>query len=252
MKVLFYALQAEFLKSRRTLGIWLCLLAPLSLAFLELVVGYQYGHKFYRPGIDHWNLLIEHTTMMWALLLLPLFVTLQMGLLGAMEHQNKTLKQLYVLPTPRWSIYAAKSIMGFTLIAVSEFMLSLFTVAVGLIFRVTRPDLSFDMPVPWDVLFYANLVCYLAAWLMIAIQFWVSMHWSSFVTSIGVGIVGTVAGVLVISSEWSAYYPWTMSGTASINIINLEPVGISVYLGFIAGILFSVFGAWEVIRHDVF
>jgi lantibiotic transport system permease protein len=189
--------------------------------------------------------------MMWSLLLLPLFVTLQMGLLAAVEHNNKTLKQLYILPLPRWVIYASKAIVGFGLIALSEVILLLLTVGVGLILSITAPDLNFTTEIPWAHFIYTTLVCFLSAWMMIAIQFWVSMHWSSFVVSMGVGIAGTTAGVLVISSKWAQFYPWAMSGLASINFINQDPIGMELYVGLFGGILVVILGCFEVLRHDV-
>jgi lantibiotic transport system permease protein len=251
MNELIYAIRAELLKSRRTLGIWLCLLAPLALAFLELVMAFQYGTRFYKVGTDHWRILFEHTTMMWSLLLLPLFVTLQMGLLAALEHNNRTLKQLYILPIPRWMVYSSKIIVGFGLIALSEIILLLLTVGVGLVLSLTQPELNFTTEIPWSHFFYTTLVCFLSAWMMISIQFWVSMHWSSFVVSMGVGIAGTTAGVLVISSKWAQFYPWAMSGLASINFINQDPIGMELYVGMFGGVLVAIFGCIEVLRHDV-
>jgi hypothetical protein len=250
MNVLIRAIRAELLKSRRTLGVWLCLLAPLALAFLELVMAFQYGTRFYKVGTDHWRTLFEHTVMMWSLLLLPLFVTLQMALLAALEHNHKMLKQLYALPIPRWVIYASKAIVGFGLIALSEVVLLLLTVGVGLVLRATAPELDFSAPIPWSHFLTTTLLCFLSAWMMIAIQLWVSMHWSNFVVSIGIGIVGTTCGVLVISSKWAQFYPWTMSGLASLNFINLDPLGLELYIGLIGGILVAVLGGFEVLRHD--
>jgi lantibiotic transport system permease protein len=250
MKGLIRAIQAELLKSKRTLGIWLCLLAPLTLAFLELVIAFQYGTRFYGSGTNHWRTLFEHSVMMWSLLLLPLFVTLQMGLLTALEHNNKMFKQLYILPIPRWKIYAAKAIMGIGLIALSEMVLLLSTTGVGIILRYTQPELDFTGPIPWSSFLQTILICFFSAWMMIAIQFWVSMHWSSFVLSMGVGIVGTTGGVLVISSKWAQFYPWAMAGLASMNFINMDPIGMELNCGLIGGVVVAILGGFEVLRHD--
>ena len=152
MQGLFRALSAELLKIKRTLALALVFLAPLTLAFMELAIGFQYGKRMYRVGGDTWMTLIEHVTMMWVLLLLPLFVTLEMGLLGAVEHNNKTWKLLYALPLPRWSIYVAKQIIGMGIIGLSMVILSIMTIGVGLIGRVLLPDLGFDAPIPFMAL----------------------------------------------------------------------------------------------------
>ncbi len=110
MTTILRALNAEILKSKRTLMLALIVLAPLALAFMELAIGFQYGKKMYRMGGDTWMTLVDHISMMWVLLLLPLFVTLEMGLLGALEHNNKTWKQLFCCRA-RGVFYMAKQII---------------------------------------------------------------------------------------------------------------------------------------------
>lgn len=244
------ALSAELLKTKRTLTLALAFLAPLALAFLELAVGFQYGKRMYRVGGDSWMTLIEHTTMMWVLLLLPLFVTLEMGLLGALEHNHKTWKQLYALPLPRWSIYLAKQLIGMGIIGLSMVILSLMTVGVGLIGRVFLPDLGFDTPIPWLPLIQNIALSFLAAWLIISIHLWVSLRWNSFVLAMGVGIVATVFGVVVMGSKWEQFDPWTIPGVVSNALINAEPYMLALCIGLFGGILVTCLGCWDMTRRD--
>jgi hypothetical protein len=245
------ALNAELLKTKRTLTLALAFLAPLALAFLELAVGFQYGKKMYRPGGDAWMTLINHTTMMWVLLLLPLFVTLEMGLLGALEHNNKTWKQLYALPLPRWSIYISKQITGMGIIGLSMAVLGLMIVGVGLIGRFWLTDLGFDAPIPWGALAQNILLSYLACWLIISIHLWISLRWSSFVLAMGVGIVAPVFGVVVMGSEWVRFDPRTIPGVVSQNLINAEPYVLPLVVGLLGGIVVACLGCWDTIRRDV-
>jgi len=90
MTYIFRAISAEWLKSKRTLMMVLVILAPLAMGFLELGIGFQYGKRMYKVDGDSWMTLFDNISMMWVLLLLPLFITLEMGLLGALEHNNKT------------------------------------------------------------------------------------------------------------------------------------------------------------------
>jgi lantibiotic transport system permease protein len=245
------ALSAELLKTKRTLTLWLTLLAPLSLAFLELVMWYQQGHRMIEPETSPWLTLATHALMMWGLLLLPLFVTLEMGLLGAQEHGNKTWKQLYTTPLPRWTIYAAKQIIGLGVIALSFASLLVQMVGVGYALNQLRPALGFVAPIPWGDIAPAYALAFLAGWLIIALHLWVSLRWPSFVLAMGVGIVATVAGVLVIQSETPIYYPWILSAMVSLNLRAGDPVTIPVALGLAGGLLISLVGAWEVSRRDV-
>ncbi len=245
------ALSAELLKTKRTLTLWLALLAPLSLAFLELVMWYQQGHRMIDPEVSPWVTLADHALLMWSLLLLPLFITLEMGLLGAQEHGNKTWKQLYTTPLPRWTIYAAKQIVGLGVIALSMVCLLLQLVGVGWLLNLLRPQFGFVGSIPWPDMVPAYALAFLAAWLIIALHLWVSLHWSSFVVAMGVGIVATVAGVLVIQAETPIYYPWILSAIVSMNLRVGDPIFIPLAIGLGGGLLISLLGGWEVTRRDV-
>ncbi len=251
MIFLVRALSAEILKTKRTLTLALAFWAPLSLAFLELAVAFQWGKRMYRPGGDSWETLIGHITMMWVLLLLPLFVTLEMGLLGALEHNNKTWKQLYALPIPRWAIYAAKQIVGVAIIALSMAVLALLTVGVGWVCRVMLPELGFSATVPWMMLVKNLWLSFLAGWLIIAIHLWISLRWSSFVLAMSVGIVATVFGVVVFGTKWELFDPWTMPNVVLYGLQNNQPYASALLAGLVGGIAMACLGCWETIRHDV-
>jgi ABC-2 type transport system permease protein len=251
MIALSRALSAELLKTKRTLTLALAFLAPLSLAFLEVAMGFDAGTRMYRVGGDSWMTLINHTAMMWTLLLLPLFITLEMGLLGALEHNNKTWKQLYALPLPRWSLYAAKQVTGMGMIGLSMLILGLMTVGVGLIGRIFLPKLGFDAPIPWAALAQTFSLSYLAAWLMISIHLWISLRWSSFVLAMAAGIVPTVCGVMLINSKWVDFDPWAMPGVVAHGLAEALPYTLALYLGLFGGIFIAILGCWDVTRQDV-
>ena len=251
MRSQFRAIDAEWLKSKRTLMVALTFLAPLALAFLELSIGFQYGKKMYQVGGDSWLTLIDHTAMMWVLLLLPLFVTLQMGLMGALEHNNKTWKQLYARPVPRWSIYFAKQIIGTGLIGLSTLILGLMTVGVGVTGRYLLPELGFDAPIPWETLFQFMFYPYLASWLIISIHLFVSLYLSSFVAAMGVGIVATVFGVVIYGSDFEQFDPWTIPGVIEGNLRNGDPFSQPLLIGLIGGLVVAAIGCYLTTRRDV-
>ncbi len=238
MRSLFRAIDAEWLKSKRTLMVALTFLAPLALAFLELSIGFQYGKKMYQVGGDSWLTLIDHTAMMWVLLLLPLFVTLQMG-------------QLYARPLPRWSIYFAKQFIGTGLIGLSTLVLGLMTVGVGVTGRYLLPELGFDAPIPWETLFQFMFYPYLASWLIISIHLFVSLYLSSFVAAMGVGIVATVFGVVIYGSDFEQFDPWTIPGVIEGNLRNGDPFSQPLLIGLIGGLVVAAIGCYLTTRRDV-
>jgi len=162
MNMLLRAMSAEMLKTKRTLTLWLIVLAPLAIAFLEFVTHMQYGARAARPNTDAWLSLMHHSLVLWSLLMLPLFVTLETGLLNAQEHNNKMWKQLYATPLPRWTIYAAKQLMGLALIGASTLMLLAMSLGAGLLLNVFRPELGFVPPIDWAAILPAFALVYLA------------------------------------------------------------------------------------------
>ncbi len=245
------ALSAELLKSRRTLMLLLAFLAPLAMAFLELAVGFNQGIKMYKIGGDSWKTLIDHTMILWVLILLPLFVTLQMGLMGAMEHNSRTWKQLYSRPLPRWSIYLAKQIIGMGLIGISFIVLGLFSVGDGLLGRFLVPDLGFDAPIPWNYLAQTLFFSFLATWLIISIHLFISLYSSSFVFAMGVGIVATVFGLVVMGSDYEPFDPWIIPGVVAHNIFNGDTYMQPLLTGLIGGLIVSGIGCYFTTRKDV-
>ena len=226
-------------------------MAPLAVAFLEFVMHMQMGERAMKPGAEAWISLSQHSLILWTLLMLPLFVTLETGLLTALEHNNKTWKHLYALPLPRWAVYAAKQLIGMGLIGLSMIIMVAMIAGVGRLLDLFKPALGFAASIPWVTIIQTYLLTYLASWLIISFHLWVSARWPSFVMAMGTGIVATVAGVLVINSEWAKFYPWTLPGLVSIGFMEGEAIATQLALGIVGGIVVALAAGWEVTRHDV-
>jgi lantibiotic transport system permease protein len=250
MNSLGRAVSAETLKLKRTLALGLAFLAPLTIGFLLVVMFVQMGPP--NRQIDHWAGLIQNGHVLWSLLMLPLFVTLEMGLLANIEHANKAWKLLYAQPLPRWSIYAAKQIISVGLIALSMLVLVAVLFLSGRLVQLISPAFQFDRPFPWEKVALATAVSFLASWLIVAFQLWLSIRVPSFVASMAVGIVATVAAVLVIESEkYAPYYPWTLAGTSAMNALQGKQFITSLVIGVVGGLLIALLGCWDASRREV-
>lgn len=250
MNSLSRACGAETLKLKRTLALGLAFLAPLAIGFLLFVMYIEQGPPKNPEG--HWISLIQNSHVMWSLLMLPLFITLQMGLLANVEHSNKTWQLLYAQPLPRWAVYAAKQGIGVVLIALSMVALVAVMFLVGWLLDVINPAFEFDQPFPWKTVVLATGVSFLASWLILAFHLWFSIRVPSFVAAMAIGIAGTVAAVLVIQSDkYGPYYPWTLAGTAALKALNGESFTAPLIVGIGGGLLFALFGCWEASRREV-
>jgi lantibiotic transport system permease protein len=245
------ALCAEILKMKRTLALWLALAAPVAIVLLNLARYLQRPLSTLPQSGDPWVAFMGDLMVFWALLMLPLAITVETSLLGALEHGNRMWKQLFALPAPRWTVYAAKQLCAWGLTGLSSALYFAGTILVGLALRTLRPETRLAAPIPWTTLAISVLLAYLGTWLISALQLWVSTHWPSFVLAMGVGIVATVAGIMLIQSDWGRWYPWTMAGTAAVTYLRHELILAPVIVAVLGGILLSVGGAWEVTRRDV-
>ena len=117
--------------------------------------------------------------------------------------------------------------------------------------EVLRPGLGFHVAIPWGQLLKPVAMAYLASWLILAIHTWVALRWRSFVVASAVGIVPTVAGVVIINSEWGNFYPWVLAGLiiSGFNKGEALPL-IEFLLGSLGGVVAALVGGWEVTRHD--
>ncbi len=264
MTHLIRALNAELLKSKRTLAFWLSLIAPaviVGLEFAMMIDQHQYYGQSGDPTFSAWGQYAQSTLILWALLMLPLFVTLETALIAQWEHRSHQWKHLFALPAPRWTLYAAKQLCGMVLIGISTVTLVVLIVLVGLSFRLIYPGIGFEDPAPLAELIRFATYMYLGSWLIIAIQTWVAQRWPSFAVASAVGIAFTVMGVIVIQSDYAGFYPYTLpalvangfSGSlGGLNVLeeNVTPIR-ELFFGSVGGIVAAIAGGWQFTRRDV-
>lgn len=246
------ALSSEMLKTKRTLALRLAFIAPLLVVLLEFLIVWQQGAKAGRSRLGMWVSLMQNSLVLWNLLMVPLFVTLQTALLAALEHSNKNWKHLFALPVSRQAIYGAKQVVALALIGISTPVLWLAVIVAGLVLRFLRPGIGFEAPIPaWRILQFA-LLSYVCSWLIIAIHTWVAMRSPSFVVAMGVGVAVTVVAVIVLQSEYNIYYPWTLSAVVTRGVIVDGQLNyLALGFGALGGIGLAVLGSWEFARRDV-
>jgi hypothetical protein len=238
---------------KRTLGFWLTILAPLLIVGLEFLVMWAQGESMleFADGTPWlWN--TKYIQTLWALFLLPLFVTLETALQAGLEHNNHVWKQILVQPVPRWTTIAAKQFSGLIMIGISQIFLWIFSIIAGVLLRYVRPDLGFNVPIPWWETFTFSLSTYLIAWMIIAIHSWVSIRWSSFVVAMASGILATMSGVFLVSSDYAQYYPWAMAGLAANNYLETYPPSTPIIIGALGGVIIFLLSNLQLRRRDIY
>ena len=214
MKSLLRALSAEALKLKGTLALWMCLIAPAVVAVLYVLQIWATRLPVAPQAPDPvqaWQMYCQSVLGLWAFLMLPLFVTLEAALLAGLEHGERQWKHLLALPLPRGAHYLAKLVALAALVALAFLAFLALVPLGGAALMLLKPGFGIVGAPPWLFLLKGLGACYLASLLMLAIQCWVAVRWSSFTVAVSVGMSATVMGFLIgQSARFGHWYPWSM------------------------------------------
>ncbi|MBU1346388.1 MAG: ABC transporter permease [Alphaproteobacteria bacterium] len=197
-------LAVELRKLNRSLALLLALAAPTLIAifvFFNMLRGKQ---------AQPWEMYTQGSSAIWAFFMLPMSVTALTALVAHMEHGPRAWDHLRALPIARWKIYAAKAICVLSMVAAMSLLNLLLTwgaVSLAVIIKpVLAPTGVFDIGA--QAVLLAKVL--LAAILMIGIQFWIALRFSSFVPALAVGIGGTFFSVVATAAKQGVFFPWQM------------------------------------------
>jgi hypothetical protein len=251
--MLLRVLRVEALKLKRTIALKMVLIAPAVVSLLILFVASQTPFSTVRRG-DPWMALLRSNLIVWAALMLPLFITLEAALVAGVDHAENQWKNLFARPVPRWTWYVAKLLVLVAMTLASTAMLIAGVAAAGLVLPWIQPQLHFAFPIPWAPLLGRTMQVTGLVFLALTIQHWVSLRWKSFPVATGVGIVATVAGYLMVvgsrqGSGWIEYFPWALPmiaiGPAPHNIPAL------LWISGAAGLVVTALGCADFCRREV-
>jgi hypothetical protein len=249
LRALPLVLLTEAAKLRRTLALWMAVLAPMVIVGLYFLVGIAGPGPLVRPNTDSWVSLTRNTVQLWTVLMLPLFITLETSLLAGLEHSDRNWKFLLSLPIPKWTIYVAKLIVAIALVWVAHAVLVAGTMLSGLALRQLSAAMKLGaLPIAQIAWPLAKVSASLL--LAVTIQHWVSLRWPSFVTAMGFGMCAMVAGfVAVQSATYGPWFPW------SLPLHTLMPRGTAVnnpmMYSAMAGVIVATAGAWHFTRREL-
>jgi ABC-2 type transport system permease protein len=265
MRDLVRAVRVELLKLRRTLALWASLLIPLAVIAMTTAINLsrERGTRFVLDEPNGWDsLMLDLTLILWCFVVLPLFVTLETALLAGIEHRENTWKHLFALPIPRWTIYIAKLLVGFSLVCVTSIVLAAGTGMQGWILLTLRPDLGLSRPIPWDLILWRSFSFVPPVLLMLAIQTWVAVRWRSFTIPMGLGISCTAMTIMLLRTiknhmstpygpHLASYFPWSLPYVVIAPGATPDLRETAFLFGVLAGLLALVLGCWEIVRRDV-
>jgi hypothetical protein len=197
-------LSVEARKLNRSLAALLAVAAPTLIAvflFFNLLRGGK-------P--QPWDMWIQSSTGVWAFFMLPMSVTALTALVAHMEHGPRAWDHLRALPVARWKLYAAKAICVIAVVAAMSLLNLLLTLgavsAAAAIKPAIMPVVTIDLA--GQIVTVGKVM--LAAILLIAIQLWTALRFSSFVPALALGIGGTFFSVVATAAKQGVFFPWQM------------------------------------------
>lgn len=194
----------EIRKLNRSLALLLALAAPGLIGVFNFFNMLRIGEP--KP----WDMWLGTALGVWAFFMLPMSVTALTALIAHMEHGSKAWEHLRALPVPRWRLYAAKAICVLGVVALMSVLTLAFTWAAVSLAALVNPSVAPLGAPEWGKTLAAIGRVGLAAILMIAVQFWVSLRFQSFVPGLALGIGGTFFAVVATAARPGVFLPWQM------------------------------------------
>lgn len=247
MNALMRALSAEILKLRRTLAVAMVWVTPAVVCFINLMIASDQENTFGSTE-DTWMALASNHLSFWTILALPLFITLETALMANAEHSEKTWKHLFAMPLPRWTVYAAKWLVGAGLTAASSLALVVFTILNGLLIRSMRPDLNLSLDVPVLPMLLVGAKAFVISLFILSIHTYIANRYRSIAVAFGAGMVASVMNLAAVSSDKGLqYFPWSMpasvlpvmDGMFSVTTITLWALVGAAVAGLLGMVLFT-------------
>ena len=251
MKHFFRALSAECIKLKRSLALWLTLLTPGALVFIEAAGATQNQGRLMKSGVNLWALMFEELFTIWVVLILPLFITLETALLGQLEHSNRTWKVVHAQPVSRWATLAAKQVIGTGFVVMGMILLVGLTFVGGAVLELILPEFTMTGPIPWEEMFQQIGIATLASGIIIAFHTWIGLRSRSFVVASAIGIGMTIAGLILTGLEWTYYFPWSLAANALFHYYQGWAISSFLVLGGVGYMIFSIISNLHIIRMEV-
>jgi hypothetical protein len=236
-------LSVEFSKLRRSLSLVLVAIAPALICvflFFNVLRG--------KHGLP-WPMLFATSAGIWAFFMLPMSVTALTALVANTEHGPRAWDTLRALPVPRWHVYAAKAVGVLALVMAMSVLLAVFAPAAIMAAAWLKPAVA-PTGTP-DFLEYVDLLMriFLAGWLLVAVQLWTALRYSSFVPALAVGIGGTFFAVVASSAKIGVVLPWQIP----INQLASDPdrALLALAIGALGGCVAFALMLWRLSRREV-
>lgn len=209
MKTLLRLIASEILKLKRTLALWMVIVAPAIVVALQSALWLNQSDGI-GTDYDLWLMYSSGILSMWGIFMFPLFCALVVALVYHYEHATSGWQKMYTLPVAKWSVIGAKQSAALLLLFASGCILFAVTILGGLIVDALHPNIEMPSYIPYAEMLRRWSLVFVSSLMVFAIQNWISLRWTTLSVPIGAGIGGTFVAIFATSWKYGHFYPWLM------------------------------------------
>lgn len=199
---------AELYKFKRTFVLWFLILAPAFVPAINLIIFLNKGHEIVGAEDNPWELLLKFSVDPGNFLF-PFFVMIVALFVNSIEHNSNTWKLIYTQPLSRFIVYISKVKVFLLMLFFSLMLFGVFTVLVGWILNIVKPDLGFDQAFDVTIFFLVSTKIFLTTLGYASLQFLMSQQWRNLMLPLGIGIAGLISFMILVQGwKYVEYHPY--------------------------------------------
>lgn len=209
MKAFIAILSAELLKLKRSIALQMVLLIPLLI--ILLMVGTLLNKHPENYNREMFQSMLRSVYVSWLILVLPMFMAIETGLISGSEQASGQWKHIFCLPIPRGKILFAKWLVGIGVMLGANLVLALLFILAFPLLRIFLPQIDF--------VFYLSSMDFLNLLIGICVTSLgiASLHFAftlllpGLIPSIGLGISAVILSMGITWAEVGIdLSPWTL------------------------------------------
>jgi len=241
--------KAEFLKSRRTLAYRAAFIAGSVLPLLYALAYIIYPKAFMAElGSMPWE---SHAKGSWQMgaAFFPMYVTVITSLVVQTEYKNNAWKLVYTQPRSYADIFFSKFVVIQLLIMGSLLLFNISIITSGYIADIFRPQYGF-FETPPPIAAFARLTAriYIASLCITAIQYWLSLRFKNYITSLGIGIGLTIMAIAILQWDKVVYFPYAFPILTYFKAMNVKGLASHEWYSLMYTAIALVLGFWNMVR----
>ena len=253
MKQLIAAYNAELLKLKRTIAFLLAILIPVLFIVLIIFMVLDRGLENYDK--EMYFHLLNFAVSLWPVIILPMFLSIESGLISSTETVTGQWKHIYCLPIPKWKVLFAKWLVMITVCFASHALFVMLFMGSFPILQLFEPQGAI---VPYmdtlDFAWFFVILCVSSLGLT-TIHFIFSLLFPGLVGNIGLGISAvTLALGLTWGGQFLEYFPWTAPLAGLVNFVDIEAdfrPPVAMLSSVITAAVWLILGLFAISRKDI-